>query len=81
MSNHTVVHRPKARISETKASAQPGRWVGLAILLALVLVSVAWFDGGEEPIRPIIQPVAAPIEQDVSDNDAQGQAPSVGAAN
>ena len=33
-------------------------WVA-AVLVALVLV-YAWIDGGEEPLRPIVQPIEVP---------------------
>jgi hypothetical protein len=38
-----------------------GRRIGwtVAALIALVLV-YAWIDGGEEPVRPVIEPIAAP---------------------
>jgi hypothetical protein len=32
----------------------------VAVLLALGLLALAWFDGGEEPLRPIGQPVELP---------------------
>jgi hypothetical protein len=32
-------------------------WIG-AVLLALLVY--AWIDGGEEPLRPIVEPVAVP---------------------
>lgn len=34
------------------------KWIGMGAL-AVVLV-YAWVDGGEEPLRPIAQPVAVP---------------------
>jgi hypothetical protein len=33
-------------------------WIAAALLGALLLY--AWIDGGEEPLRPIVQPVAMP---------------------
>ena len=37
------------------------RRIGLALaLLVVALLVYAWIDGGEEPLRPISQPVAVP---------------------
>jgi hypothetical protein len=33
-------------------------WIAAALVAALLLY--AWIDGGEEPLRPIVQPVAMP---------------------
>jgi hypothetical protein len=32
----------------------------LAGVIAAGLLVLAWFDGGEEPLRPIVEPVALP---------------------
>ena len=32
-------------------------WIGLLLVALLVY---AWIDGGEEPLRPIVEPVAVP---------------------
>lgn len=37
-----------------------GRWPWLALAGALVVLTFAWFDGGEEPVRPIAQNVDLP---------------------
>lgn len=34
--------------------------LGLAAFAVATLVGLAWFDGGEEPLRPIAEPVALP---------------------
>ncbi len=34
--------------------------IGLAVLAVVVLLMLAWFDGGEEAIHPIAEPVALP---------------------
>jgi len=36
------------------------RWPWVAGLAALALTMLAWFDGGEEPLRPIAEDVALP---------------------
>ncbi|WP_272916539.1 hypothetical protein [Tsuneonella aeria] len=33
-------------------------WIAAALCLALL--TYAWIDGGEEPIRPIVEPIAVP---------------------
>jgi hypothetical protein len=34
--------------------------IAVAVLILLGLIALAWFDGGEEPLRPIAEPVALP---------------------
>lgn len=36
------------------------RWPYYTVAALLVVLAVAWFDGGEESLRPIEQPVALP---------------------
>lgn len=36
------------------------RWPWLAGAAAIVLLGLAWFDGGEEPLRPIVEDLALP---------------------
>jgi hypothetical protein len=44
-----------------QAPMQRGRrWPLLAGAVALALIAIAWFDGGEEPLHPIAQDVALP---------------------
>ena len=39
---------------------RPGRiWIILTMVIVAV-IALAWFDGGEQPIRPISQPIAMP---------------------
>lgn len=33
------------------------------VLVTLVVVGLAWYDGGEEPLRPIVQQIAVPEGQ------------------
>lgn len=34
--------------------------IALAVLVPVLLLALAWFDGGEEALRPIAEPVALP---------------------
>ncbi|MBY6013347.1 hypothetical protein KUV75_00295 [Qipengyuania gaetbuli] len=36
------------------------RILGIAALALLAVLVIAWIDGGEEPIRPITEPVEVP---------------------
>lgn len=36
------------------------RWPWVAALAALALIGLAWFDGGEESLRPIAEDVSLP---------------------
>jgi hypothetical protein len=36
------------------------RWPWVAGLAVIALLALAWFDGGEEPLRPIAEAVALP---------------------
>lgn len=38
--------------------------IGSAVIIAIV--ALAWFHGGEEPLRPITQPVPMPVTQPVT---------------
>ncbi|WP_086619794.1 hypothetical protein [Erythrobacter tepidarius] len=38
----------------------PGRRAAIGAMIALVLAALAWFDGGEEEIRPIAQEIVLP---------------------
>jgi hypothetical protein len=56
-----------AKIDVSDGTGQPDSWAGLKSRakwyagLALVLaLAVAWIDGGEEPLHPIVQPVELP---------------------
>ncbi|WP_143704550.1 hypothetical protein [Porphyrobacter sp. TH134] len=39
---------------------RPRRWPLIAGVAATVLLVLAWFDGGEEPLHPIAETVALP---------------------
>ena len=34
-----------------------GRWPLIACAVLVVVLALAWFDGGEEPLHPIAEPV------------------------
>jgi hypothetical protein len=36
------------------------RWALLAGVVVTVLLALAWIDGGEKPLRPMVQPVDLP---------------------
>lgn len=36
------------------------RWGVVAVLVTLALLALAYFDAGEEPVRPIVEPIAHP---------------------
>lgn len=36
------------------------RMILIAGIGVMLILAIAWFDGGEEPLRPITQPVAQP---------------------
>lgn len=59
MSDHARMNhsQPKAQLG---ASALPRRWPLYLGAAMLAVIAIAYFDGGEEPIRPIIQPVDLP---------------------
>ncbi|MEE4154393.1 MAG: hypothetical protein V2I27_09575 [Erythrobacter sp.] len=48
--------RPQRR----SGSVSKRLWLAIAALLLAVL-GIAWIDGGEEPIRPIAEPVSLPV--------------------
>lgn len=49
-------------LKETAVLAMADRriWWLLAVLLAVAVLVYAWIDGGEEPMRDIVVPVAVP---------------------
>lgn len=54
--------RPKAgqrSVSEWREALQR-RWPLYAVLAVLAVVTLAYIDGGEEPLHPITQPVSVP---------------------
>lgn len=49
------------RSSDENMNLGKGAAMLLGVALALLLLLIyAWFDGGEEPVRPITQPVELP---------------------
>ena len=60
-----------AKLSRPQASRQilvrepappQTRWRGMAVVVLAIaaLAALAWIDGGEEPLHPIVQPVELP---------------------
>ena len=37
-----------------------GKRMGWIVALVIALLVYAWIDGGEEPLRPIVEPIAVP---------------------
>jgi hypothetical protein len=50
--------------SPIKPGSLPRRWPLYLGLLVIAVLLVAYIDGGQEPIRPIIEPVAMPTTED-----------------
>jgi hypothetical protein len=40
--------------------AMTGKRIGWIIAVLVALLVYAWIDGGEEPLRPIVEPIAVP---------------------
>lgn len=57
---HHPFQRPRAPLK--KGGGFSRRWQIAAVVVAAIL-ALAWFDGGEEPIRPITQDVTLPEAQ------------------
>ncbi|MGB3711493.1 MAG: hypothetical protein WA985_07370 [Erythrobacter sp.] len=55
--------RRKNLAAPRRRSVLSARTLGIgAVLLVLAVTTVAWFDGGEEPLRPIVTNVALPTD-------------------
>lgn len=48
----------RERVAELTMSGRRIGWIAAALVAALLVY--AWIDGGEQPLRPIVQPVAMP---------------------
>lgn len=61
------VTQGQTKRSSPMSLMQPSLRVAAAIGFAVLMVlGLAWFDGGERPIRPITQPVSLPGPDDGS---------------
>ncbi|MEO0643371.1 MAG: hypothetical protein AAFY47_08155, partial [Pseudomonadota bacterium] len=58
--NAQAVKSKPVKPESVKRGRNPGMWLAALLVLLGVVMGVAWIDGGEEPIRPIAQPVAVP---------------------
>lgn len=61
---------PPSRLSVSSLQDAPAphapqwrRWAVLAGVMVTVLLAMAWFDGGEEPLHPIAEAVSLPEPQ------------------
>lgn len=52
--------RPQQVVPSAPARQSFARWPLVAGAALLALLALAWFDGGEEPLNPIAQPVPLP---------------------
>jgi hypothetical protein len=55
----TLRTSPGLQQASVRQTGRARRWV-LAGLLVAAALALAWFDGGEKPLRPIAEPVALP---------------------
>lgn len=64
MANPRPSRLPPTGLADGPApSTPPARrklMIGLGVMVPVVLLALAWFDGGEEAIHPIAEPVALP---------------------
>lgn len=60
MSNNRVVTSAQLQTSKPVTPFFRRRIVIYPALAVLGLLGIAWFDGGEEPLRPIVQNVESP---------------------
>lgn len=61
MANLRRPHLSSSGLQQASAPAPAARrWPWLAGAAAVLLVVLAWYDGGEEPLRPIAEDVALP---------------------
>lgn len=59
--NQAAIHQPlRPARSAPRVRVGGMRWWHIIALTLLVIMALAWFHGGEEPIRPITQDVMLP---------------------
>lgn len=52
---------------QIEISQSTWRWIGAGALVVLAVVGWAWWDGGEEPVRPMAQTIDLPeVSPDVA---------------
>ncbi len=50
----------RIRLMRDRTLGKPRAITGVAALVIMIVLAYAWIDGGEEPLRPIAQPVEVP---------------------
>jgi hypothetical protein len=60
MPEHSVRPLSQFKLAPLWRAARQRRWPIYAAGGVMAVLVIAWFDGGEEPLRPIVQPVALP---------------------
>lgn len=62
MRNSRLSRLSPTGLQEAPAPRTPAgrRWLVIAGMMVAVLLALAWFDGGEEPLHPIAEDVALP---------------------
>lgn len=61
-----MANQRQSRISPSNIQAAPAvvprarRWPWVLVAVVAALVALAWFDGGEEPLRPIAEDLPLP---------------------
>lgn len=60
MSESSGMRAAQSKIVHLWQAALTRRWPVYAAAAVVGVLAIAWIDGGEEPIRPIVQPVDYP---------------------
>ncbi len=60
MSEHTGTMNANRKSAFPAKGSSQRRWTVYAVVAVIAVLTLAYVDAGEEPIRPIIQPVEMP---------------------
>lgn len=62
MANQRSPHRLRQGLTVSPPSSPPSRrrWMVIGGAFCALLLALAWFQGGETPLRPIVEPVQLP---------------------